>query len=365
MRIGLNLGYVTTAEELIDNIALAQAAESLGFDTVWAAEAYGSDAVTVLAAIAARTHHIGIGSAVLQIPGRSPAMTAMTAATLDALSSGRFTARARSVRSRRSPRAGTASGSPIRSPVPASTSRSYGRPSRATGDRPTDALHAPVAGRPGQVAGFTLQPVRPTFPIYLAAVGPRTSISLARSPTAGSPSSSTRRSPAGCSVRSRPPPPRRPRPRLIDVVPSVPVSATTSTVRRPGAGYAALYIGGMGRPRRTSTTAPPRMGYGEAADEVQDQFIATGRGGAAAAVPWNSSTGRACSARDRIADRLRRLSAAGCTLDRVAVRRRRSMIGKVRCRRDPGRRQVRWATVCPASRRSFSASSRGSPSSCR
>src|SRR6478752_3951729 len=77
MRIGLNLGYVTTAEELADNLALAVAAESLGFDTVWAAEA-------------ARTHRIGIGSAVLQIPGRSPAMTAMTAATLDALSNGRF-----------------------------------------------------------------------------------------------------------------------------------------------------------------------------------------------------------------------------------------------------------------------------------
>src|SRR6478735_7411494 len=79
MRIGLNLGYVTTAEELADNLALAVAAE-----------AYGSDAVTVLAAVAARTHRIGIGSAVLQIPGRSPAMTAMTAATLDALSAGRF-----------------------------------------------------------------------------------------------------------------------------------------------------------------------------------------------------------------------------------------------------------------------------------
>ena len=89
MRIGLNLGYVTTAEELADNIALAQAAETLGFDTVWAAEAYGSDAVTVLAAVAARPHRIGIGSAVLQIPGRTPAMTAMTAATLDALSAGR------------------------------------------------------------------------------------------------------------------------------------------------------------------------------------------------------------------------------------------------------------------------------------
>ena len=68
MRIGLNLGYGTSAEELADNLALAVAAESLGFDCVWAAEAYGSDAVTVLSAVAARTHRIGVGSAVLQIP---------------------------------------------------------------------------------------------------------------------------------------------------------------------------------------------------------------------------------------------------------------------------------------------------------
>ena len=126
MRIGLNLGYVTTAEDLADNIALAQAAESLGFDSVWAAEAYGSDAVTVLAAVAARTHRIGIGSAVLQIPGRTPAMTAMTAATLDALSGGRFRS-ASGCPGRRCPKAGTACGSPTRWAAPGSTCRSSGR----------------------------------------------------------------------------------------------------------------------------------------------------------------------------------------------------------------------------------------------
>ena len=67
MRIGLNLGYGTSAEELADNLALAVAAESLGFDCVWAAEVYGSDAVTVLSVVAARTHRIGIGSAVLHL----------------------------------------------------------------------------------------------------------------------------------------------------------------------------------------------------------------------------------------------------------------------------------------------------------
>src|SRR5580704_19011016 len=72
------------------NLALAREADRLGFDVVWAAEAYGSDAATVLSWVAAQTERIDIGSAVFQIPARTPAMTAMTAATLDSLSGGRF-----------------------------------------------------------------------------------------------------------------------------------------------------------------------------------------------------------------------------------------------------------------------------------
>src|SRR2546423_1836330 len=64
--------------------------ERLGYDSVWAAEAYGSDAATVLAWLAGQTENIHLGSAIFQIPGRSPAMTAMTAATLDQISAGRF-----------------------------------------------------------------------------------------------------------------------------------------------------------------------------------------------------------------------------------------------------------------------------------
>ena len=90
MRLGVNLGYATSAAGLQQNLRLAVEADRIGFDVVWVAEAYGSDAATVLGAIAASTSRIDIGSAVLQIPGRTPAMTAMTAATLDALSGGRF-----------------------------------------------------------------------------------------------------------------------------------------------------------------------------------------------------------------------------------------------------------------------------------
>ena len=89
MRIGLNLGYWGAGSDPA-NLALARQADELGYSVVWAAEAYGSDAVTVLTWIAAHTTRIDVGAAVLQIPARTPAMTAMTAATLDTLSGGRF-----------------------------------------------------------------------------------------------------------------------------------------------------------------------------------------------------------------------------------------------------------------------------------
>src|SRR5687767_15387482 len=73
-----------------DQLELVQEAEAAGFDSVWAAEAYGSDAATVLAWLAAQTSRIKIGAAIFQMPARSPAMTAMTAATLDQLSDGRM-----------------------------------------------------------------------------------------------------------------------------------------------------------------------------------------------------------------------------------------------------------------------------------
>jgi F420-dependent oxidoreductase-like protein len=88
MRLGLMVGY-SGAEVAID-IAQVKMAESLGFDSVWTAEAWGSDAVSPLAWIAAQTTKIRLGTAIMQLPGRSPANTAMTAMTLDALSKGRF-----------------------------------------------------------------------------------------------------------------------------------------------------------------------------------------------------------------------------------------------------------------------------------
>ena len=89
MRLGLNLGYWGAGNDKF-NVTLAEEADRLGYSVVWVAEAYGSDAPTVLSFIGARTEQIHLGAAVMQIPARTPAMTAMTAATLDSLSGGRF-----------------------------------------------------------------------------------------------------------------------------------------------------------------------------------------------------------------------------------------------------------------------------------
>ena len=88
MKLAINIGY--WAGGAGTDITFIEEAERLGYDSVWVAEAWGSDAVTVLAWIAARTSTIRVGSAILQMPARTPAMTAMTAVTLNELSGGRF-----------------------------------------------------------------------------------------------------------------------------------------------------------------------------------------------------------------------------------------------------------------------------------
>ena len=88
MRFGLNAGY--SGSRMSINMELVKEADKLGFHSVWAAEAYGSDAVTPVAWIAGQTQKIHVGTAIMQMPARTPAMTAMTATTLDQLSGGRF-----------------------------------------------------------------------------------------------------------------------------------------------------------------------------------------------------------------------------------------------------------------------------------
>ncbi|HVV59757.1 MAG TPA: LLM class F420-dependent oxidoreductase [Gaiellaceae bacterium] len=89
MNLGFYMGYAQPGTSPLETIELAREAERLGYDSAWAAEAWGSDAVTPLAWLGALTDRIRLGTAIMQLPGRSPANAAMTAATLDLLSGGR------------------------------------------------------------------------------------------------------------------------------------------------------------------------------------------------------------------------------------------------------------------------------------
>jgi F420-dependent oxidoreductase-like protein len=90
MKLGLNLGYWGIGPQGDEATEIVQAVERFGYDSVWAAESYGSDAVSVLAYLAAKTETIQLGAAILQVPARPPAAAAMAGVTIDALSNGRF-----------------------------------------------------------------------------------------------------------------------------------------------------------------------------------------------------------------------------------------------------------------------------------
>src|SRR5882724_288722 len=90
VKLGLNLGYWGIGPSGDEATEIVLAAERAGFDSVWAAESYGSDAVSVLAYLAAKTETIKLGAAIMQVPARPPAAAAMAGCTIDALSGGRF-----------------------------------------------------------------------------------------------------------------------------------------------------------------------------------------------------------------------------------------------------------------------------------
>src|ERR687891_765640 len=90
LKLGLNLGYWGIGPQGDEAVEFVQAAERVGFDSVWAAESYGSDVVSVLAWLAPQTEKIQLGAAIMQVPARPPAAAAMAGATIDALSGGRF-----------------------------------------------------------------------------------------------------------------------------------------------------------------------------------------------------------------------------------------------------------------------------------
>ncbi|MDA8435509.1 MAG: LLM class F420-dependent oxidoreductase [Actinomycetales bacterium] len=323
MRLGINLGYWGAGNDA-DNLELAREADRLGYAVAWAAEAYGSDAATVLAWVAAQTEHIDVGSAIFQIPGRTPALTAMTAATLDTLSGGRF-------------RLGLGVSGPqvsegwhgVRFDRPLARTREYVDIVKLALSRRKVAYDGefftlPLPDGPGKALVLTVHPTRPHIPIYLAAIGPK-NLELTGEIADGwlaiffAPESAGEHLAAIAAGRAKVG-------RTLegfDVVPTVPVvvgddvAACADAVRA----YSALYIGGMGsREKNFYNQLAVRMGYDAEAAEVQEKYLARDYEGAAAAVPFEFIDRTSLiGPRERIQERLHAYAAAGVTTLTVAT----------------------------------------------
>src|ERR671932_2127341 len=173
MRLGLQVGYWglgLTPEQQLD---LVRDAEAAGYHSVWAAEAYGSDTATVLAWLAGQTERIRLGSGIFQMPARTPAMTAMTAATLDNLSAGRMIL-------------GLGSSGPQvaegwhgqRFARQLKRTREYVDVVRMALARERVEYHGetielPLPDGPGKALKLTIAPVQSSIPVYVAAIGPK------------------------------------------------------------------------------------------------------------------------------------------------------------------------------------------------
>ena len=322
MRLGLSLGY--SGADARWDVQLVQDADRLGYHSVWTAESYGSDAVTPLAWMGAVTYRIQLGTAVLQLAARTPAMTAMTAMTLDALSGGRV-------------RLGLGvsgpqvvegwHGQPFGRPV--ARTREYVAIVRAILARKAPLQHEgtyyqiPYRGSDASGLGKPLRSIlhgRADLPIYLAAIGPR-NVALAAEiadgwlPAFFSPErmalfrSSLQE---GFARGARPA-----ETASFDVAPSAPVvvGRDVEACRDHVKPKLALYVGGMGaRGRNFYFDLACRYGYEAAARRVQDLYLAGRKDEAAAAVPDALVDEVAlCGPRERIRDRLAAWREVGVT----------------------------------------------------
>jgi F420-dependent oxidoreductase-like protein len=298
LELGLNLAMTGWHSGPELNLGLAQEAERLGYSSVWCEEAYGSDAVVPLAWIGASTSRIGLGSAVWQVPARTPAMAGMTAATLDVLSGGRL-------------RIGLGSsgpqvvegwhGQPFNHPV--GRTREYIAILRKilAREQPVtfDGVHyqLPYNGDEGIGLGkplkLIIRPRSQHIPIYVGALGPKSLEMTAEvadgwlpiflaprlfDQVFGEPLARGFKKAGGGKTFGH----------GFDVAPivSVVLDDDLDAARRPVKQRIALYIGGMGHAKvNFSNQLVRRFGYEDAADEIQRLFLAGEREAATQAVP--------------------------------------------------------------------------------
>jgi F420-dependent oxidoreductase-like protein len=316
MKLGLNVGYWGQGMSPGDQLEVVQEAERLGFDSVWAAEAYGSDAATVLAWLAAGTTRIKLGSAIFQMPARSPAMTAMTAATIDELSDGRMVL-------------GIGSSGP--QVAEGWHGQRFGRQIQRTREYVAvvrkalarerlefagETLELPLPDGPGKALKLLITPKQERIPIYLAAIGPKNTalageIGDGWIPTFFSPEfvSDFRTllqegaDRAGRSLDG------------FDIAPTVQtyISDDRARARNLTRPMLALYIGGMGsRKQNFYNNLVQRYGFEQAAQEVQDLYLSGEKRRAGDALPDELiDMVSLCGPREVVAERLQAFRDAG------------------------------------------------------
>jgi F420-dependent oxidoreductase-like protein len=291
VKLGVHVGYWGLGLSADDQLALVQEAERLGYDSVWTAEAYGSDAATILGWLAQATTKIRLGSAIFQMPGRSAAMTAMTAATLDQLSGGRMIL-------------GIGSSGPQvaegwhgqRFGRQLQRTREYIEVVRKALARERleyrgETLELPLPDGPGKALKLTIAPVQERIPVFLAAIGPKNTTLAAEIadgwiPTLFSPEHVAEFRPlleegfarAGNGKGFDD----------FEIAPTVNVFVTddVAAARDAMRPYVALYVGGMGsRDKNFYNALVQRYGFEEAAREVQNLYLEGKRDEAAAALP--------------------------------------------------------------------------------
>jgi F420-dependent oxidoreductase-like protein len=289
MKLGVHIGYWGLGLSSQDQLEIVKEAERLGYDSVWAAEAYGSDTATVLAWLAGQTSTIRLGSGIFQMPGRSPAMTAMTAATIDQLSGGRMIL-------------GIGSSGPQvaegwhgqRFAKQLQRTREYVAVVRKALARERlefhgETLELPLPDGPGKALKLTIAPVQEQIPVYLAAIGPKNTalageIADGWIPTLFSPEHVSELRPllqegadrVGRSLDG------------FDIAPTVNVFVTDDLqgardAMRP---FVALYVGGMGsRKQNFYNNLVCRYGFDADAKVIQDLYLEGKREEAMAAIP--------------------------------------------------------------------------------
>ncbi len=310
MKLGVHIGYWGLGLSSEDQLGIVREAEQLGYDSVWTAEAYGSDAATVLGWLAGQTTKIRLGSGIFQMPGRSAAMTAMTAATIDQLSRGRMVL-------------GIGSSGPQvaegwhgqRFARQLQRTREYVEVVRMALARERlefhgETLELPLPDGPGKALKLTIGTVQERIPIYLAAIGPKNTalageIADGWIPTLFSPEHVSQLRPlleegaarSGKSLDG------------FDIAPTVNVFITDDleAARNAMRPFIALYVGGMGsRKQNFYNNLVQRYGFEQEAAKIQELYLEGKREEAMAAIPDRlidmvSLCGPAEQVRDRLA----------------------------------------------------------------